>query len=290
MRGLKGKIAIVTGGPGLIGKATCVRLAEEGCKLMIADINLEGAQAVADELNAAGHTAKAVALDLTSEESVKSVIDATVEAYGTVDVLVNLAYGAQLLGEDTMTPFTQMRPEFFMQTMQTNALGYALLMKHVLPIFLKKQGGVIVNTSSIDAIQGNPCRHAYSASKAAIISFAQNIACTYGQMGIRCNTVLPGHITPAGALEAYYPGELAAAMKNSLMVPYVGQAEHIASAIAFFASDDSSFINGAQLAVDGGIRNHFAMLPLIRSQEGKESQWWSYPKPILPEDYPEGWS
>lgn len=289
MRGLKDKIAIVTGGPGLIGRPTCRRLAEEGCKIMIADLNLEGAQAVADELTADGLVAKAVSLDLTSEKSVKSMIDTTVAEYGTVDILVNLAYGAQLLGEDTTTPFTSMTPEFFLKTMETNALGYALTMKHVLPVFLKQQSGVIVNTSSIDAIQGNPCRHAYSASKAAIMSFAQNIACTYGQMGIRCNTILPGHIMPDGMMEAYYPGELGTAMKNSLMVPYVGSGSYIASVIAFFASDDSKFINGAQLAVDGGIRNHFAMQSLIRGQEGKESQWWSYPKPLVPEDYPDGW-
>lgn len=287
MRGLKDKVALVVGGAGGNGSAACCRMGEEGCKVVVADFAAEKAEAVAEKIRAKGGTAVSCFVDLGDEKTVEAMTRFAAETYGTIDILLNIAYAPQYMGDDSTTPFTKLDPQLFMDVYKINFVGYMLTIKHTLPYFLKQQRGVIVNTSSTDGTYGNPCRTAYAASKAAIISLASNIAVAYGKMGVRCNTLILGHITHSPSLDQEYPGILGESIKHNILTPTLAGEQDVAAAFAFLASDDAAHITADVLKVDDGLKGHTPLLPAINTNPEKN---WAYPKCLMPENYPNGWT
>jgi NAD(P)-dependent dehydrogenase (short-subunit alcohol dehydrogenase family) len=257
LRRLEGKTAIVTGAGIGIGAACARRLAAEGGQVVLADIDLEKAQAVAGDIVAGGGDAIAVWLDLHNGDSIKSMIEQTLARYGKLDVLHNNAADTrpEILGRDGAIGL--MDEVVWDRTFQANARGTMLAIKHALPALLATGNSSIINTSSGAALSGDLYRPAYAASKAAINALTLYVATQYGKKGVRCNVVSPGLIvTPASKVSNRE--EHLAYFKRHTLTPDVGAPEDIAAMVALLASDDGRFVTGQVIAVDGGIGSHFS--------------------------------
>lgn len=262
MKGLKGKVVIVTGGAGGIGMGICERFIEEGSKVIVCDVRGEDAEVFAEKLRKSGGDAVASHTDVENEDAVKKMIDATVEKYGTVDILVNNAMEARAEYATKDLDCLNMDFDVFNTIMRVNMGGYLLTSKHCLPIMLKKKKGIIINVSSINCVAGDTARYAYTASKAAINTLTRNIATSYGPQGIRCNSVLPGFIIH-DRMVAMLPQAMVDLNLKNLLSSRQGYPEDIAGAVAFFSSDDADFINGQLLTVDGGTTAHSTMYGML---------------------------
>ncbi|OFL18202.1 3-alpha-hydroxysteroid dehydrogenase [Corynebacterium sp. HMSC067D03] len=235
-----GKVALVTGGASGMGAADCKLFVEEGAKVVIADLNEELGGALANEL---GDNAIFVKLNVADEQDWKDAIAATNEAFGRLDILVNNAGILQMTGvEDTTL-------EQFQKIMAVNVDGVFLGMKYAIPEIRKQGGGAIINMSSTAGLEGQVGATGYVASKWAVRGMTKTVAADVADENIRINSVHPGAIaTPmtADSLVEDAPLPLAAANRP-------GRAEEVAKTVLFLASDDASYINGAEIAVDGGL-------------------------------------
>ena len=251
MRRFKGKSAIVTGGARGIGAATCRRLASEGCAVVIADVLEAEGEALAAELRAKDERAVFAKLDVSSEQQWQLAVDRAVATFGGLDVLVNNAGIARLEDVETETL------EGFNQVVAINQTGAWLGMKAAMPA-LKKSRGAIVNVSSIyGAVGGSGASLAYHATKGAIRLMTKNAAIRYAKEGVRVNSVHPGFIdTPMVAALVNGDGaparEMRAFIESNTPMGRMGTATEIASAIAFLASADASYVTGSELYADGG--------------------------------------
>jgi NAD(P)-dependent dehydrogenase (short-subunit alcohol dehydrogenase family) len=250
---VKGKTAVVTGAGSGIGEATAKVLAAEGAKVTIVDIDDANGARVADEINTAGGTARFRHLDISREDDIIVVFREAFDEYGALHVLVN---NALALGKDTPPDATSAGD--WDAVMDVNVRGTFLCTKHALK-YMKQtgQGGSIVNVSSIMAMLGGPA-HIYNTSKGAIRSLTKNIAIIYARDGIRANSVHPGYInTPLfRRLAGRNPAEVeAAAQRAGERVPLgrMGNPEDIAAGILYLASDESSYVTGSELVIDGGV-------------------------------------
>jgi NAD(P)-dependent dehydrogenase (short-subunit alcohol dehydrogenase family) len=241
---VQGKVAIVTGGGANIGEACAKMLAKEGASLVVADINLEGAQRVAQEIGAAGGTAIALAVDLGEEASIAAMVAATIEHYGTINILHNNAAntGAAQMTRDGA--LTDMEADVWDAAFDINTRGTMLMTKHVAPHLIAGGGGSIINTSS-----------AYSASKAAVNALTRNTAAQFGRANIRCNAVLPGLVLSPVARAQMTEDQLKMIQRHVLL-PRESVADDIAGAVTWLASDMASFVTGQIISVDGGICHH----------------------------------
>lgn len=252
---LEDKVAIVTGGAGGIGAATCRLMAARGARVVVADLDVERAQAVADAIVADGGAALAVRLDLAEEASIVAMIAQTITAFGRLDVIDN---NAALLTADFARrdlDVASMETEVWDQTFQVNTRGTMICCREALKVMERQGGGVIINTASNLALQGNVIQAAYSASKAAVIQMTRSIATSHGKRGIRCNAVLPG-LTGSQAALANLPSRLIEIVTEETLTPYLGVPEDIAHAVAFLASDEARYITGQCFVVDGGTSVH----------------------------------
>ncbi len=251
MQRLDEKTVIVTGGGGGIGGATCRRFAREGARVAVFDMNLEGAQRVAAEITAAGGTAVAFKCDITNRAEVDAAIAATIAQLGPIDVLVNNA------GWDVFKPFTKTEPAQWDKLIAINLIG-ALHMHHaVLPGMAERKTGRIVNIASDAARVGSSGEAVYAACKGGLVAFSKTIAREHARHGITVNVVCPGPTDTAllaGVAEgAPNPEKLIEAFTKAIPLGRLGQADDLASAIVFFASDDASFITGQVISVSGGL-------------------------------------
>jgi NAD(P)-dependent dehydrogenase (short-subunit alcohol dehydrogenase family) len=244
-------VAIVTGAAGGIGSATCRRLAEQGARVVAADIDAAAAEALAAEL---GDAVTPIAFDLGDPASVEDLIAETVRRVGRLDVLVNNA--AQLAAGTTLpdTTVEDMDVDTWRRMLDVNAVGSAVACKQAIPHLRAAGGGSIVNLTSEQAIRGANVGSAYSASKAAIISLTRSVATQCGRDGIRCNAVAPGLIGSPRIREAV--PELIEAVMPHLLIGRVGEPEDVADLICFLASRESLYITGQVYAVDGGYLAH----------------------------------
>jgi NAD(P)-dependent dehydrogenase (short-subunit alcohol dehydrogenase family) len=257
MRRLEGKTAIVTGSGTGIGEATARRLAGEGARIVAADINFAAVERVAAEIRAAGGEAVARHFDLHDEASIVALVEATLATFGKLDVVHNNAADTrpEILGRDAAIA---VMPNFVWDTtFHGNIRGTMLVTKHSLPALLRSGNGSIINTSSGAASYGDLFRPAYAASKAAINSLTRYVAAQYGKSGVRCNAVSPGLIVTAASVASNTEAELEFFARHTL-TRELGRPDDIAAMVAFLACDDSRFITGQVIAVDGGVGAHFA--------------------------------
>ena len=257
---LAGKVAIVTGagssGPGWgNGKAAAVLFAREGAQVLAVDINLEAAEETRGLIEAEGGVCATLTTDVSRDADVQRMVGACLDRFGRIDVLHNnVGIGSQ--GGPLDIP-----PEEWDRVFAINARGPYLTCRHVLPVMIRQGGGSIVNVSSINAIRDTGLAQvAYNASKGAVNQLSQSIAVHHAAQGIRCNAILPGLIdTPMiyrSSMVDRFPGgaaEMAAVRDRRCPGGKMGTAWDIAYAALFLASDESRFVNGINLIVDGGI-------------------------------------
>ena len=236
MRRLAGKVAVISGACGGIGAATARRLASEGAKVVLADIDLAGAEATAQTVRDAGGEAIAHYLDLADEASIAALIAAAVAAYGQIDVLFNNAADtrAETMIHDAAIEF--MDADLWDGVFRINTRGTMLMIKHTLPHMLRQGGGSIINTSSGASLRGDLFRVAYASSKAAINVLSEYVAAQYGKKGIRCNVVSPGLVVTE-TTEATQGHNLDLYLAHHL-TPRLGRPDDLAAMVALLASDD----------------------------------------------------
>jgi NAD(P)-dependent dehydrogenase (short-subunit alcohol dehydrogenase family) len=249
---LNGKIAIITGAASGIGKATARRVAAEGARVVVADMDADGAKRVADAISAAGGEATAVQADLSSTDEARAMVQAAVTAYGGVDILHNNAAATHLAATRDL-PVSAADPDVWDETMRVNLRGPMVAIQAAAPHMIARGGGSVINTASGAGLAGDLRNPAYGASKAALISLTRYVATEFGKQGIRCNAISPGFIVIPGK-----PGRDAvrATMLRHHLTSRLGRPEDIASLVVFLASDESSFITGQNICVDGGMTAH----------------------------------
>ena len=249
---LDGKIAIITGAASGIGKATAQRVAAEGARTVVADLDARGAQEIAGKITAGGGLATAVQMDLGDTASVRAMVDAAVAAYGGLDILHNNA-AATRLAATLDGPVSAADPEVWDETMRINLRGTMVAIQAAVPHMIARGGGSVINTASGSGLTGDLRNPAYGASKAALISLSRYVATEFGKQGVRCNAISPGFIMigEKPAREAVH-----ATMLRHALTPRLGRPEDIAATVVFLASDESAFITGQNICVDGGMLAH----------------------------------
>jgi len=249
---LKGKVIIVTGGGQGIGRAFALRLAEEGAKVVIAEINLQKAREVADEITSQGGEALALPTDVSDPESAEEMARVTMATYGQIDVLVNNAaiyYGLQ------MKPFHEISVEEWRQLMAVNVDGLFYCARAVIPHMRKRGNGRIINMTSGAYHLPVPGIAHYITSKGAVIGFTRALACELGGDGINVNAIAPG-FTMSEASKVLAGPDLADAIASRQCIRRSEQPEDLVGALVFLASDDSAFFTGQTMTVDGGTSFH----------------------------------
>ncbi len=245
---LEGRVAIITGAASGIGRAMARRFAKEGAKLVLADLQEDRLNKVTDELKAAGSEVVARLVDVGSTTDAEAMISGAAEAFGRLDVLCN---NAGVL--DNLTPVEDTSDELWDRVMRVNAKGPFLASRAALKVMVEQGSGSIINTSSAAGLRGGRGGGAYTASKHAVVGLTRSIAWYYGSKGVRCNAIAPGAIMTAmaggfiphqGGFDAYQP--------HFQMVPPHGRAADVADVALFLASEESRYVNGAVLPVDGG--------------------------------------
>jgi dihydroanticapsin dehydrogenase len=248
---VENKVAIVTGAGSGIGEASAIRLAEEGAKVICADINGPAAQATAQSIREAGGSARGVTIDISDFQQCDSVVADTIKEFGTVDILVNNA-GVNLPGV-----FHEVSNETIDRTLSVNVKGAMYLTRAVLPAMLKQGSGSIVNMSSVNGLVSEPFLSVYSASKGAIVMFTRGIALDYAKTGVRCNAICPGWVdTPINHAHAKMLGGLDHVYQTIDSFQPIGRPgtpREIANLVLFLASDESSFMTGSIVSADGGM-------------------------------------
>lgn len=252
---VEGRRAIVTGAAAGIGQATAELLAREGAAVVVADLNAEGAEAVAAGIRDAGGRAIAQPTDVSDEDAVKAMVAAAVAEFGGLDILHNNAAMTASHEHAHDTNLLEMTVEYWDRSFAVNLRGPMLCAKHAIPVMIEGGGGAIVNTSSNQSLAGDLSQFAYSAAKAGVNALTRSIATSFGRHGIRCNTVSPGHIETANTRAAVSP-EMGEQIVSHNLVPRAGRAEDLAHAVLWLVSEDAAFVTGQLLSIDGGQMAH----------------------------------
>lgn len=242
---LKDKVAIVTGSTSGMGRATAVLFAREGAKVVITGRDEKRAKEAVNQIKDEGFEASYILADMTDTDSVAGIVKTTLERYGTVDILVNNA------GMLSVTPLMDVTLDEWDKVFNVNVVAPLILAKSVAPIMKEKGKGVIINTSSVAGAHAHHGMAAYVTSKHALSGLTKSMAWELGPE-IRVNAILPGAIHTA-MLDSVGGVDAVTGMVDVTPLKKVGASEEIATAALFLASDDSSFVSGQLLRVDGGI-------------------------------------
>jgi NAD(P)-dependent dehydrogenase (short-subunit alcohol dehydrogenase family) len=242
------QIAIVTGGGGGIGGAVADRFAREGAKLAVVDIDADAAKAQVARLAKKGADAIAIAADVTNEQSVRTMVQAALDRWGRIDILVNVAGGAdrKLVIEMTAADWDRI--------VDMNLKSVFLCSQAVLPTMLKQKYGKIVNISSIYGFTGNATRSSYAAAKAGVAVFTKSLALEVVKDGINVNAVAPGRVA-TDRVRSHYSDEAWAAAVAQIPMGRTGTPEEIASAVLFLATGENKYITGQTIHVNGAWLN-----------------------------------
>jgi len=244
---LKGKVAIITGSGSGIGRATAELFAQEGARLVIADLIGERAEETVQRIIAAGGEAIAIEMDVSKIETVEAMVAQTLETYGQVDILMN---NAARSSTDDIMDFDEATWDLDLGVVLK---GVFLCTQAVLPTMVKQKSGAIVNIASVNGLTALGDL-AYSAGKAGVINLTKNVAVNYGQHNIRCNAICPGSIrTPIWEPQLEIDPHIFERLVKWYPLGRIGEPEDIAKAALFLASDDASWITGETLTVDGGL-------------------------------------
>jgi NAD(P)-dependent dehydrogenase (short-subunit alcohol dehydrogenase family) len=249
MRGLEGKVAVVAGGAGGIGTATSMRLAEEGCKVVVGDLSDE-ASAVSAAIKAAGGDAISCSVDISDDKSVEALITSANEAYGGVDLFHANAADLSIIMSDTNVLDIDL--DIWDHTMAVNLRGFLLCTRHVIPQFQERGGGAIVYTSSAASFVGEPERPAYAAAKSGVNALMRHVASRFGKQHIRANAIAPGLIVSDRMREVMPQALLDGTLKGTRSWR-LGHPTDIAAMVTFLLSDDGEWVNGQVISVDGGV-------------------------------------
>lgn len=248
---LEGKVAVVTGAASGIGEAIALRCAEEGARVVVSDIDEARGRQVLAKLQGADHLF--VRADVSKEEDARALMEATVNKYGRIDVLVNNA-GIRVSGRVDETSL-----DLWEKIMAIDLRGVFLCSKFAIEHMLKQKSGSIINLSSVSGIAGDYGMAAYNAAKGGVTNLTRNMALDYAAYGIRVNAVCPGAIlTPLleQAWEEIGREEAEKAFKGAYPPGRVGSPREVANVVVFLASDEASFVSGANIPVDGAITAH----------------------------------
>jgi len=263
---LQGKVGFLTGAGAGIAKATARAFVREGAKVAIIEINREAGERAEREIREAGGDALFVETDVTSDESMRRAVEATVSRFGRVDILFNCAGGS--LQEDV--PVHAMDLDVWNRTIALNLLHPFLSCRHALPHMMKARSGSIVNVTSHLGLMGS-MKPAYAATKGGIISFTKTLAAQYVEFGIRANAIAPGSVRTERQIKRYENKEFMLAeqlspaarerMAFQKLYPFSkGEPEDIAAIAVFLASDESRMLTGTTIAADGGRSTYLKVL------------------------------
>ena len=252
MRGLTGKAILVAGaGPG-IGAESVKRLAEEGARLVVGDLNIDSAKQAVEEAHSVGGKAIALSYDQADEHSIGRLVEQAIDELGPLDGIFASAAATHLANAEHDDGVVDLDPTVWDETFRVNLTGLAILAGKAIPNMVDNGGGSIVLTSSLCAYLGEPVRAAYAASKAGTHALIRHIASKHGKQGIRANAVVPGPVLTDTAKTNIGPEGLEQMLRD-VRSTRLGDPGDIAAAAAFLLSDDSSWITGQALDVDGGL-------------------------------------
>lgn len=254
MRGLKERVAIVTGAAGGIGRAICERFVDEGVRLVAADVNEPALIEFAETLQARGGDVLALAFDITRFADVSAAVARAVEHFGQLDILVNNA------GWDIAKPFLDTEPDLWEKIIAINLRGPLNLHKAVLPHLIANGGGKVINIASDAGRVGSSGESVYSACKGGLIAFSKTVAREYARDNVKVNVVCPGP-TDTALLRSFvgegeYGQKIYDKLQKAIPLKRLGQPADIPGMIAFFASSDADFITGQVISVSGGLTMH----------------------------------
>ncbi|HCL25865.1 MAG TPA: cyclopentanol dehydrogenase [Dehalococcoidia bacterium] len=243
---LENKVALISGGAKGMGAVEAKLFAQEGAKVVIGDIREEEGRKIEAEINETGGECVFVPLDVTDEDAWQKAVDEAVTRFGKLDILVNNA-GVFLhhTVEDTSSDEWDLM-------MDINAKGVFLGAKSAIPAMRKAGGGSIVNISSVAGLVGAPYSSAYNASKGAVRLFTKSTAIQYAGEGIRCNSVHPGLIETDMSAAVRSDPAIVARRQTGSPIERLGQPEDVSYGVLYLASDESSFVTGSELVIDGG--------------------------------------
>jgi 3-oxoacyl-[acyl-carrier protein] reductase len=249
MNGLKGKVAVVTGAGGGVGRAISKRLSSEGCKVVLIGRNRDRLAKVESEIGDKKNVLPIVS-DITKEAEVLLALEQTISSFDKIDILVN---NAGMITDPA--PFHESSEDEWNELLETNLTGTFRMTKAILPVMMKNGGGSIVNISSVLGIRSIPKvpLSVYGVTKAGIIMFTKSIAVEYGQFGVRSNCLCPSTIR-SSIIEPYLQDDNAKKLLESTFpLRRIGDPEDIAGAAAYLCSDDAKWVTGSVMMIDGGL-------------------------------------
>lgn len=252
---LEGKAAIVTGGAGALGSAAACALAREGASVLVADIDLPGADRVVKAIHDAGGIAVSCRVDVGVETEIRSMVDTAVRTFGGLDVLFN---NAGLVGLEHKVDLLSLDVELWDRVLAVNLRSVMLGCKHAVPAMRARGGGSIINTSSDSSLGGDIVNYAYASAKAGVNTLTRYVATSFGRDGIRCNAIAPGiHLRTedreAIAREGGARARRFDRFEEHCLIPRLGTPEDISNMVVFLASEESSYITAQLIQVDGGL-------------------------------------